>query len=92
MERLLEEGTCRAIGVSNFSVKELVELMDNCSVVPHVSRLHNIGFDLFSTRLKLTSLSVGESVRVPSLSKSQRTEDILSREQYRIPGLYAQVR
>ena len=47
MERLLEEGTCRAIGVSNFSVKELVELMDNCSVVPHVSRLHNIGFDLF---------------------------------------------
>lgn len=37
MERLLERGTCRAIGVSNFSIQDLIELMERCSVVPHVS-------------------------------------------------------
>lgn len=37
LERLLDAGKCRAIGVSNFSVQELEELMEHCSVVPHVS-------------------------------------------------------
>ncbi|XP_032788099.2 uncharacterized oxidoreductase ZK1290.5 [Daphnia magna] len=38
MERLLDKGTCRAIGVSNFSIQDLAELMENCSVVPHVNQ------------------------------------------------------
>lgn len=37
MEKLLEDGTCRSIGVSNFSIQDLDNLMDNCSVVPQVS-------------------------------------------------------
>lgn len=37
MEKLLEQGTCRAIGVSNFSIQDLLDLMEGCSVVPHVS-------------------------------------------------------
>lgn len=37
MERLLDAGTCRSIGVSNFSIEDLEGLMERCSIVPHVS-------------------------------------------------------
>lgn len=36
MELLLERGTCRSIGVSNFSIQDLEKLMESASVVPHV--------------------------------------------------------
>lgn len=85
MERLLDEGTCRSIGVSNFSIQDLIGLMENCSVVPHVSP--NNGFDL-PLISRWLSLSIGKSVRVPSLSESKRTESILQGKQDWIPGLY----
>lgn len=37
MEKLYEQGICRSIGVSNFSIDDLTRLMETCSVVPHVN-------------------------------------------------------
>ncbi|XP_056276987.1 glyoxal reductase isoform X2 [Pseudoliparis swirei] len=39
LEELHKEGTCSAIGVSNFLVHHLEELKEDCSVVPHVNQV-----------------------------------------------------
>ncbi|XP_062413885.1 glyoxal reductase [Pungitius pungitius] len=39
LEELHKEGLCSAIGVSNFLVRHLEELKEDCSVVPHVNQV-----------------------------------------------------
>lgn len=39
MEILLDEGYVRAIGVSNFSIGHIEEMLDYCCVVPHVNQV-----------------------------------------------------
>ena len=39
MEKLLADGKCRAIGVSNFMIHHLKELLENTSVVPAVNQI-----------------------------------------------------
>ncbi|XP_035994031.1 glyoxal reductase isoform X2 [Fundulus heteroclitus] len=39
LEDLYKEGICRAIGVSNFLVRHLEQLKEDCSVVPHVNQV-----------------------------------------------------
>ncbi|XP_026229652.1 aldo/keto reductase [Anabas testudineus] len=39
LEELYKEGVCRAIGVSNFMVHHLEQLLEDCSVVPHVNQV-----------------------------------------------------
>jgi diketogulonate reductase-like aldo/keto reductase len=39
LEKLLEEGKCRAIGVSNYMIHHLEELLDNSSTVPAVNQV-----------------------------------------------------
>jgi len=41
MEKLLETGKARAIGVSNYSKPFLEELLSHCSVVPAVNQIEN---------------------------------------------------
>ncbi|KAK3056374.1 H/ACA snoRNP pseudouridylase subunit [Extremus antarcticus] len=41
MEKLLKTGKTRAIGVSNYSVKFLEELLPHCSVVPAANQIEN---------------------------------------------------
>ena len=38
LELLLEEGICRAIGVSNFQIEDLEMIMEDASIVPHVNQ------------------------------------------------------
>ena len=38
LELLLEEGICRAIGVSNFQMEDLEMIMEDASIVPHVNQ------------------------------------------------------
>lgn len=40
MERCLEMGLCRCIGVSNFSSKKILDLLDFASVYPAVNQVH----------------------------------------------------
>ncbi len=39
LERVFAEGRCRAIGVSNFTIKHLDELLAGAQVVPHVNQI-----------------------------------------------------
>lgn len=39
MEEMYEEGLCRAIGVSNFLIPHLKQLMEDCSVTPHINQV-----------------------------------------------------
>lgn len=39
LELLLKDGKCRAIGVSNFAIKHLKEIIDNCSIIPAVNQV-----------------------------------------------------
>uniref|UniRef100_A0A914WYD9 NADP-dependent oxidoreductase domain-containing protein n=1 Tax=Plectus sambesii TaxID=2011161 RepID=A0A914WYD9_9BILA len=38
LERLYDDGVCRAIGVSNYNQKDLEELLEFCSIKPHVNQ------------------------------------------------------
>ena len=39
MEKLYKDGRVRAIGVSNFSISKLCEIMDKCEIVPMVNQI-----------------------------------------------------
>ncbi len=39
LEKLLKEGKCRAIGVSNYTIRHLKELLENSSMVPAVNQV-----------------------------------------------------
>ncbi len=39
MEKLLQDGKCRAIGVSNFMTQHIKKLLDNCNIVPAVNQI-----------------------------------------------------
>uniref|UniRef100_A0A3Q1H1C3 Zgc:110366 n=1 Tax=Acanthochromis polyacanthus TaxID=80966 RepID=A0A3Q1H1C3_9TELE len=50
LEELYKEGVCRAIGVSNFVIRHLEQLKEDCSVVPHVNQV--FAFFFFCERLQ----------------------------------------
>jgi len=39
LEKVYKEGKAKAIGVSNFSVKDLQNILDHCEIVPHVNQI-----------------------------------------------------
>lgn len=46
MEKLYKEGRIRAIGVSNFSPKDIKNIIDHCEIIPHVNQIgYFIGID-----------------------------------------------
>lgn len=50
MEKLYQEGRIRAIGVSNFSPKDIENIIQHCEVVPHVNQIgYFIGIDQSET-------------------------------------------
>ncbi|MCR3906484.1 MAG: aldo/keto reductase [Tenericutes bacterium] len=50
MEKLYKEGRIRAIGVSNFSPKDIENIIEHCDVVPHVNQIgYFIGIDQSET-------------------------------------------
>jgi len=39
MEKMLEKGKCRAIGVSNCTISHLKEFLEECKVVPAINQV-----------------------------------------------------
>ena len=58
MERLVEKGLCKAIGMSNYNSKQLSEIMDKCSVAPAVLQAEcNVRFNNEGLRYELGRVS-----------------------------------
>jgi methylglyoxal/glyoxal reductase len=72
MERLLADGKCRAIGVSNFTVRHLEELLEQSKVVPAVNQVE---FSPFLYQEELLHSCQGQGIAVEAyspLTKGQR--------------------
>lgn len=50
MEKLLEDGRCKAIGVSNYMVPHLEELFDHCEIKPAVNQIELSPFNYLSRK------------------------------------------
>jgi methylglyoxal/glyoxal reductase len=72
LERLLADGKCRAIGVSNFLVRHLEELLDAATVVPAVNQVE---LSPFGSRRALVTYCATKGIAVEAyspLTKGQR--------------------
>ena len=65
LETLLKEGKCRAIGVSNFAVKHINELTENCPVVPAVNQVE---FNPFLYQKDLLDFCTGKGIQLEGYS------------------------
>jgi diketogulonate reductase-like aldo/keto reductase len=75
LEKLLDEGKCRAIGVSNYQYRHLEELLKECSIVPAINQVEFHPF-LFQSELFLYCKSKGIQLEGYSpLTKGRRLRD-----------------
>ncbi len=75
METIYNEGRCRAIGVSNFTVRHLAELLDHANVVPAVNQVE---LHPFCQQRALAAQCAGAKIRLTAyspLTKGRRLED-----------------
>lgn len=65
LERLYDEGKCRAIGVSNYTVRHLEELFGECEVVPAVNQVE---FSPFTYQAELLDYCRGHGIQLEAYS------------------------
>jgi diketogulonate reductase-like aldo/keto reductase len=69
LEKLLADGRCRAIGVSNYSVGELNEILDSRGVVPAVNQ---VPFSLFNQQRDVFAFCRSRGIRLEGYSPLTR--------------------
>ncbi len=77
MEKLLEQGKCRAIGVSNYMTHHLLELQERSMVVPAVNQIELNPFN-YRSRLDTVRLCRERGIQVEAyspLTRRRRLED-----------------
>ncbi len=77
METLLDEGQCRAIGVSNYMVHHLEELLDHTDVVPAVNQIELHPYNYLS-RVEIVNLCSSKGIQVEAyspLTKGRKLKD-----------------
>ncbi|MBP9706480.1 MAG: aldo/keto reductase [Oligoflexales bacterium] len=75
MQEILKDGSCRSIGVSNYTVKHLKELIANCEVVPSVNQVE---FHVFLNQKDLLKYCEANSIALEAyspLAHGQRLND-----------------
>jgi diketogulonate reductase-like aldo/keto reductase len=75
LEKVLDEGQARAIGVSNFMIWHLDELLPNCSVVPAVNQVE---FSPYLYRKELLEYCIDKGIKLESyspLTKARKLDD-----------------
>jgi len=81
LERLLEEGTCRAIGVSNFTVRHLRELGETAQTLPAVNQVE---LSPFLYQKELLAYCHEHAIQVESYSPLARGRRLTERELLRV--------
>ena len=71
METLFKKGRCRAIGVSNFTIRHLEELTEESDVVPSVNQVE---FHPFLYQKELLDYCQGKRIQVEAYSPLARGE------------------
>jgi len=77
METLLAEGRCRAIGVSNYMVRHLTELLDHCSVTPAVNQIELSPYN-YVYRREIVDLCRANGIQLEAyspLTKARKLDD-----------------
>jgi len=77
METLLAEGKARAIGVSNYMVRHLEELLDQCNVVPAVNQIELSPYN-YLYRKEVVDLCRANGIHIEAyspLTKAQKLND-----------------
>jgi diketogulonate reductase-like aldo/keto reductase len=75
LEKLYEDGKCRAIGVSNFIVKHLEEILENSSITPTVNQVE---FSPYTFDIKLLDFCRSHKIQLEAyspLTKSFKLKD-----------------
>ena len=77
MGKLLSEGRCRAIGVSNYMVPHLEELLDNSEVVPAINQIEMSPFN-YLHRIETIKLCRERDIKIEAyspLTQGQKLEE-----------------
>jgi diketogulonate reductase-like aldo/keto reductase len=77
MEKLLQDGKCRAIGVSNFMARHIKDLLGNCEVVPAVNQIELSPYN-FLYRKEVVDLCLGKNIMIEAyspLTKGRKLND-----------------
>ena len=75
LEKLYDEGLCRAIGVSNYTIQHLDELLEDCTIEPAVNQVE---YHPFLYQKKLRDYCRSKNIALESyspLTKGQRIND-----------------
>jgi diketogulonate reductase-like aldo/keto reductase len=75
LEKLLTDGLCRAVGVSNYSVEELGEILDSGGVMPAVNQ---VKFSPFTQQREVFAFCRSRGIRVEGyspLTRGRRLKD-----------------
>lgn len=86
LERLLHDGRCRAIGVSNYTIRHLVQLLGQSSTVPAVNQVE---FHPFLYQADLLRWCHERGIRIEAyspLARAQRMKDPVVKEIARAHG------
>lgn len=87
MEKLYKEGRIRAIGVSNFQVKELDNILKHCEIIPHVNQIaffignnqeetHRYCIDKGILVEAYSPLAIGYALTNETIQKMAKTYDV----------------
>ncbi|HEC43003.1 MAG TPA: aldo/keto reductase [Bacteroides sp.] len=77
MEKLLSEGRCRAIGVSNYMVHHLEELLENSETVPAINQIEMSPYN-YLLRIETIKLCRKRDIKIEAyspLTQGQKLED-----------------
>jgi diketogulonate reductase-like aldo/keto reductase len=88
MESLLADGKCRAIGVSNYMVQHLEELLEHCAVTPAVNQIELSPYNYLS-RKQVIDLCRTRGIQVEAYSPLTKGLKLKDSKLVRIAQTYA---
>ena len=87
MEELLDQGKCRAIGVSNFMDRHLKELLAQCETIPAVNQIELSPYN-YQQRRDTIGMCLDHNIKVEAYSSLTKGQKLNDPELVKIAGKY----